>query len=105
MSKVRPYHFWNARPKTGGKGFTDCFTCGGQQRTRRKEFIGKKPLLPAKWKAVGKAFATYQHDSRQRRCTSSPINMTVGKEDVRRCEMTERIPFAYCHAVVGKGFF
>ena len=35
-----------------------------------KTSSAKKPLLPAKWKAVGKAFATYQHDSRQRRCTS-----------------------------------
>jgi len=39
----------------------------------------KKPLPPAKRKAVGK-----------------------GNE--RHCEMTERIPFADCHAAVGKDF-
>jgi len=33
-----------------------------------------------------------------------PANMAVGKGNVRRCEMTERIPFADCHAAVGKGF-
>jgi len=31
-----------------------------------------------------------------------PASMAVGKGNVRRCEMTERIPFADCHAAVGK---
>jgi len=30
--------------------------------------------------------------------------MAVSKENERRCERTERIPFADCHAAVGKGF-
>jgi len=30
--------------------------------------------------------------------------MAVGKGNERRREMTERIPFADCHAAVGKGF-
>jgi len=33
-----------------------------------------------------------------------PVSMAVDKGDVRRCEMTERIPFANYHAAVGKGF-
>jgi len=33
-----------------------------------------------------------------------PVSMAVSKGDVRRCEMTERIPFADYHATVGKGF-
>jgi hypothetical protein len=34
-----------------------------------KNSSAKKHLPPAKWKAVGKAFATCQHGSRQRRRT------------------------------------
>jgi hypothetical protein len=34
-----------------------------------KNSSAKKLLPPAKWKAVGKAFATCQHGSRQRRRT------------------------------------
>jgi hypothetical protein len=44
-------------PKTGGKGFADCFTRGSRQRTRGKEFIGKE------------TFATCQEESsRQSLC-------------------------------------
>ena len=45
-----------------------------------KNSSAKKPLPPVKRKAVGKG-------------------------NVRRCEMTERIPFADCHAAGGKGSF
>jgi len=50
------YHCWNSLlcrlpkavgkgPKTGGKGFADCFTRGSRQRTRGKEFVGKEQSL------------------------------------------------------------
>jgi hypothetical protein len=42
-------------PKTGGKGFADCFTRGSRQRTRGKEFIGKE------------TFATCQEESSRQR--------------------------------------
>jgi hypothetical protein len=32
-------------------------------------------------------------------------SMAVSKENERRWKMTERIPFADCHAAVGKSFF
>jgi len=65
-------HYWNSvlcrlpkavgkGPKTGGKGFADCFTRSSRQRTRGKEFIGKE------------AFATCQEESSRQSLCHLPV--------------------------------
>ena len=38
-------------PKTGSKGFADCFPRGSRQRTRGKEFVGKEPFAACQVKS------------------------------------------------------
>jgi len=81
MSKVRPDHYWNVPLadwqqrstkvlKQVAKALLGTFYVAVDKKHIAKNSSAKKPLPPAKWKAVGKAFATCQHSSRQRRRTS-----------------------------------
>jgi len=55
-------HYWNSvlcrllkavgkGPKTGGKGFADCFTRGSRQKTPGKEFVGKETFATCQEKS------------------------------------------------------
>ena len=59
-------HYWNAPlcrlpkavgkgPKTGGKGFVDCFLRDSRQRTRRKEFIDKETFAACPEESCGQS--------------------------------------------------